>query len=164
MKRRTFIQFSVITSLLFTTNVAIAKNIPTKSLVLLEEIYNVIFPKTNNMPSSKEFGALEYLVQNIAHKTFDDSDKTFILDGAVDFSNSFPSFLSLSNKEKKELIFSIIKNSSYAKSWISKLTYYGLEAMYSDSIYGGNRKLSGWNSIKHNIGYPRPSKTYGQKI
>lgn len=164
MKRRTFIQFTTITTLLFTTNISIAKTIPTNSLLILDEIFEIIFPKTQNMPSSKEFKALEYLVKNISHQTFDDSDKTFILSGAIDFNNSFPDFLKSSKKEKKDLIFSVIKNSSYAKSWISKLTYYGLEAMFSDPIYGGNFNQVAWNSINHKIGYPRPKKTYGQKI
>ena len=116
------------------------------------------------MPSAKEFKALNYLVQNISHKTFDDDDKVLIVDGTKDFSESFPEFLTLKDEEKKELIFRIIKSSSYAKSWISKLTYYGIEAMFSDPIYGGNFEQIGWNSVKHNIGYPRPLKTYGQKI
>ncbi len=62
------------------------------------------------------------------------------------------------------MIFEIIKNNEYAKSWISKLSYYGIEAMFSDPIYGGNFNQIGWNSVNHFIGIPRPSKTYGQKI
>ena len=47
---------------------------------------------------------------------------------------------------------------------ISKLSYYGIEAMFSDPIYGGNFEKSGWNSISHAVGIPRPLRTYGQKI
>ena len=69
-----------------------------------------------------------------------------------------------SKDEKKEMIFAIIKNNDYAKSWVSKLTYYGIEAMFSDPLYGGNTNQIGWSSTNHSIGYPRPVKTYGQKI
>ena len=116
------------------------------------------------MPSAKEFKAIEYLVKNISAKAFDDEDKTFIIKGTNDFMGSFPEFRTLNKNEKKELIFQIIQNNDYAKSWISKLSYYGIEAMFSDPIYGGNFEKSGWNSISHAVGIPRPLRTYGQKI
>ena len=164
MKRRKFIKFTTINTILFTTNISVAKNITSNNLIVLDEVLNIIFPKTKNMPSAKEFKATEYLVKNISHKTFDDEDKTLITTGTKDFINSFPKFLSLTQKEKKKLIFEIIQNSQYAKSWISKLAYYGIEAMFSDPIYGGNFNQKGWKSVEHFAGIPEPKKTYGQKI
>lgn len=164
MKRRNFIKFTTISAILFSTNISIAKNIPNKTLLVLDEVLNIIFPKTSTMPSAKEFKALEYLIKNISHKTFDNEDKTLILDGTKDFIGSFPEFLTLNEKQKKELIFEIIKDNAYAKSWVSKITYYGIEAMFSDPIYGGNYNQVGWENTNHFIGFPRPLKTYGQKI
>ena len=164
MKRRNFIKFATISAIMLSTSTVVARTFPKNHLEVLDEVLEIVFPKTSTMPSAKEFKALNYLVQNISHKTFDDDDKVLIVDGTKDFSESFPEFLTLKDEEKKELIFRIIKSSSYAKSWISKLTYYGIEAMFSDPIYGGNFEQIGWNSVKHNIGYPRPLKTYGQKI
>jgi gluconate 2-dehydrogenase gamma chain len=164
MKRRNFIKFTTISAILFSTNISIAKNIPNKTLLVLDEVLNIIFPKTKNMPSAKEFNAIEYLVKNISHKTFENEDKTLILDGTKDFITAFPQFLTLKQNEKKEFISEIIKNNEYAKSWVSKLSYYGIEAMFSDPLYGGNFNQIGWNSVNHFIGIPRPSKTYGQKI
>lgn len=164
MKRRNFIKFTTISAILFSTNISIAKNIPSQTLLVLDEVLNIIFPKTSTMPSAKEFKALEYLIKNISHKTFDNEDKTLILDGTKDFIGSFPEFLTSNEKEKKELIFEIIKNSAYAKSWISKITYYGIEAMFSDPIYGGNFNQIAWKSVNHAVGIPQPLKTYGQKI
>ena len=164
MKRRNFIKFTTISAILFSTNISIAKNIPSQTLLILDEVLNIIFPKTSIMPNAKEFKALEYLIKNISHKTFDNEDKTLILDGTKDFIGSFPQFLTSNEKEKKELIFEIIKNSAYAKSWVSKITYYGIEAMFSDPIYGGNFNQKGWKSVEHFAGIPEPKKTYGQKI
>ena len=164
MKRRNFIKFTTISAILFSTNISIAKNIPSQTLLVLDEVLNIIFPKTSTMPNAKEFKALEYLIKNISHKTFDNEDKTLILDGTKDFIGSFPQFLTSNEKEKKELIFEIIKNSAYAKSWVSKITYYGIEAMFSDPIYGGNFNQKGWKSVEHFAGIPEPKKTYGQKI
>ena len=164
MKRRNFIKFTTISAILFSTNISIAKNIPNKTLLVLDEVLNIIFPKTSTMPSAKEFKALEYLIKNISHKTFDNEDKTLILDGTKDFISSFSQFLTLKEDEKKELIFEIIKSNEYAKSWASKITYYGIEAMFSDPIYGGNFNQIAWKSVNHSIGIPQPLKTYGQKI
>lgn len=164
MKRRNFIKFTTISAILFSTNILIAKNIPSQTLLVLDEVLNIIFPKTSNMPSAKEFKALEYLIKNISHKTFDNEDKTLILDGTKDFISSFSQFLTLKEDEKKELIFEIIKSNEYAKSWASKITYYGIEAMFSDPIYGGNFNQIAWKSVNHSIGIPQPLKTYGQKI
>ncbi|QKF67378.1 hypothetical protein AVENP_1834 [Arcobacter venerupis] len=164
MKRRNFIKFTTISAILFSSNIAFAKNIPSKTLMLLDEILNIIFPKTSLMPSAKEFKAVEYLVQNISNKTFDDEDKTLVLQGSKDFLSAFPDFLNLSQEKKRTLIFNVAKNNEYAKSWISKLSYYGIEAMFSDPIYGGNFNQIAWNSVNHSIGIPRPLKTYGQKI
>ena len=164
MKRRKFIKFTTASLILFTTNISIAKNISKENMFFLDEIFNIIFPKTSTMPSAKEFKALEYLIKNISAKAFDDEDKTFIIAGTNDFMGSFPKFLSLSKNEKKELIFQVIQNNDYAKSWISKLSYYGVEAMFSDPIYGGNFDKVAWKSVSHFVGIPRPIKTYGQKI
>lgn len=164
MKRRNFIKFTTISAILFSTNIVVARNIPKDNLIVLEEVLDIIFPKTSKMASAKEFRALEYLTKNISHKTFDDDDKVLIIDGTKDFINSFPDFLNLKKEEKKELIFEIIKNNEYAKSWVSKLSYYGIEAMFSDPIYGGNYNQIAWENTNHFIGFPRPSKTYGQKI
>ena len=164
MKRRNFIKFTTISAILFSTNISIAKNIPSQTLLVLDEVLNIIFPKTSTMPSAKEFKALEYLIKNIAHNTFDNEDKTLILDGTKDFIGSFPQFLTSNEKEKKELILEIIKNSAYAKSWVSQITYYGIQAMFSDPIYGGNFNQIAWKSINHAVGIPQPLKTYGQKI
>ncbi|PUE63670.1 gluconate 2-dehydrogenase subunit 3 family protein [Arcobacter caeni] len=164
MKRRNFIKFTTIGVILFSTNITIARTIPQKTLLILDEILNIIFPKTSTMPNAKEFKALEYLIKNISHKTFENEDKVLILDGTKDFNKSFPEFLTLNQNKKKELIFEIIKTSTYAKSWVSKLTYYGIEAMFSDPIYGGNFNQIAWKSVNHSIGIPRPLKTYGQKI
>ena len=164
MKRRNFIKFTVISTILFSTNICVAKSITPKDLVVLDEVLEIIFPKTKNMPSAREFKAVEYLTKNISHKTFEDEDKTLIINGTKDFIKSFPEFLNLDYEEKNKLIFEIIKNSQYAKSWISKLTYYGIKAMFSDPIYGGNFNQIGWKSTNHPIGIPRPTRIYGQKI
>lgn len=162
MKRRKFIKFTALTTLVFCSNISIARVFTEDNIKVLDVIYEILFPKTANMPSSKEFGALEFLIKNISHKSFEDYDKTFIIQGCEDFLRSFPDFLII-NKQK-QIIESIVNTNDYAQSWISKLIYYGFEAMLGDPIYGGNRNKIAWSSINHSIGYPRPKLTYGQRL
>lgn len=164
MKRRNFIKFSVLGLMLFQKETLIAKTITKNNALVLEEVYEILFPKTLNMPSSKEFNALEFLFSTINHKTFLDYDKNLIINGTNSFIRSFPKFLELSKNEKKELIYSIVNDNDYANTWLSKLVYFGIEAMLADPIYNGNTNQIGWESINHKIGYPRPKRRYGQKL
>jgi len=164
MKRRTFFKFTTISVIALSSKISIAKTIEKNTLVVLDEIYEILFPKTSTMPSAKEFNAINYLLENINHKSFLDYDKNLIIQGTKDFISNFPDFLNLSKKEKKELIYSIVNTNDYAQTWISKLLTFGIEALFSDPIYGGNTSQVGWNSINHNIGYPRAKKRYGQKL
>lgn len=116
MKRRNFIKFTTILGILSSTNFVLARTFSNENLMILDELLNIIFPKTQNMPSAKEFKALEYLVQNISHKTFDDEDKALIIDGTNDFNSSFSEFLTLNQNEKKRVDFS-----NYSKQFLCKI-------------------------------------------
>jgi len=164
MKRRNFIKFSVLGLVLFQKETLIAKTISKNNALVLEEVYEILFPKTTTMPSSKEFNALKFLLSTINHKSFLDYDKNLVINGANSFIRSFPKFLKLNKEEKKELIYSIVNDNDYANTWLSKLVYFGIEAMLADPIYSGNTNQIGWKSINHKIGYPRPKKTYGKKL
>ena len=124
MKRRNFIKFSILGLVLFQKETLIAKTISKNNALVLEEVYEILFPKTLNMPSSKEFNALGFLFSTINHKTFLDYDKDLIINGTTSFIRSFPKFLNLTNEEKKELIYSIVNDNDYANTWLSKLVYF----------------------------------------
>ena len=164
MKRRNFIKFSSISLLFFSKELLVAKKIDQNSLLVLEEIYEILFPKTSTMPGAKEFNALLYLTSNINHKSFLDYDRNLVTQGSKDFISNFPNFLALDKNDKSKLIHEIVNSNDYAQSWLSKLMQFGIEAMFADPIYGGNTNQIVWNSIDHKIGYPRPKKQYGQRL
>ncbi|KAB7887546.1 gluconate 2-dehydrogenase subunit 3 family protein [Poseidonibacter ostreae] len=164
MKRRNFIKFSALGILLFQKEILIAKKVTKDNAIVLQEVYEILFPKTSTMPSSYEFNALKFLLSTINHKTFLDYDKNLIINGTNSFIRSFPKFLDLSKNEKKELVYSIVNDNDYANTWLSKLVYFGIEAMLSDPIYGGNTNEIGWKSIDHKIGYPKAKRRYGKKL
>lgn len=162
MKRRNFLALSAV-SPLFLKSFLNAKDIDKDIWNTIQEVQNVLFPKTSEMPSAKQFGSVEYLKQNINNKFFDKDDLELILNGAKVFKDTFPEFFKI-RKEKRIEIIKEANESDYGNSWITILVSYGIEAMLSDPIYGGNKFQSGWMALKHKAGNPRPKRKYGEKI
>ena len=163
MKRREFIVTTSILGIISTLNSQEIKNHDTLSWLIIDNIFDILFPKTLTMPSSKEFNATLYLQINSKHKSFDEEDREYILQGAIDFNDSFPNFLNANEKEKEKII-DRTNNSEYGQSWLTKLVYYGMEAMLSDPIYGGNKDEIAWKSLNHQTGRPQPKQKYAKVI
>lgn len=162
MKRRKFIAISA-TASIFLNSYLNAKDIDDEVWDTIEKVQNILFPKTAKMPSAKQFGSVNYLKQNVNHKTFDKDDLKLILEGAVVFKDTFPNFFK-ENKNNKLKIIEEANRSKYGSLWINTLVNYGIEAMLSDPIYSGNKFQSGWMALKHKAGNPRPKKKYGAKV
>lgn len=163
MKRREFVVGSAILGISTTLNSKEIKNDHTLSWLIINNIFDILFPKTSTMPSAKEFNATSYLQINLKHKSFDKDDREYILQGAIDFNDSFPNFLNANEREKQKII-ERTKNGEYGESWLTKLVYYGIEAMLSDPIYGGNTDEIAWKSLNHQTGRPQPKQKYAKVI
>ncbi|ADG92463.1 conserved hypothetical protein [Arcobacter nitrofigilis DSM 7299] len=162
MKRRTFIKLSSLTPIIVNSYM-MAKDVDEKIWTTILEVQNILLPKTSKMPSAKEFGSVTYLKQNIDQYSFDKDDLELILNAAQVFKETFPEFFKATKDEKLEIIKQA-NASEYGNSWINILVYYGIEAMLSDPIYGGNKFQSGWMALNHKPGIPRPKRKYGAKI
>jgi gluconate 2-dehydrogenase gamma chain len=139
----------------------LAKGIESKDALVLQNVYDMLFPKTSNMPSATDFGATAYLMKNISNEYFDQEDAKLIIQGTKDFLGSFPEFLEASHQQKEQMITNAYEN-DYGYNWLSTLIYYGIEALLTDPIYGGNINQTGWKALQHKPGLPRPKKTYGR--
>ncbi|WP_375722992.1 gluconate 2-dehydrogenase subunit 3 family protein [Arcobacter sp. KX21116] len=162
MKRRTFIKLSTLTPIIVNSYM-MAKDVDDTIWTTILEVQNILFPKTSKMPSAKEFGSVAYLKQNIDHYSFDKDDLELILNAAQVFKETFSEFFKATKDEKLEIIKQA-NGSEYGSSWINILVYYGIEAMLSDPIYGGNKFQSGWMALNHKPGIPRPKRKYGAKV
>ena len=163
MKRREFIVATSILSASTVLNSKEIKNDDTLSWLVIDNVFDILFPKTKTMPSAKEFKATSYLQINSKHKSFDEDDIDYILQGALDFNDSFPNFLKSTQKQKENIIEKT-NSSEYGQGWLTKLVYYGMEAMLSDPIYGGNKDEQGWKSLNHQTGRPQPKQKYAKVI
>ncbi len=164
MKRRQFLASSAFVGLSVTLNSK--ENNKTEdglSFVVLDEVLQLLFPKTKNMPSAKEFNAIGFLKEVSSHNSFDKDDKELLFQGARDFNDTFPEFLS-SNKDKKLSFIQSANGSSYGQEWLNKVIYYGIEAMLSDPIYGGNVNEIAWKSLGHETGKPQPKQKYARRV
>lgn len=157
-----FIKLTTLTPIIINSYM-LAKDVNDDIWTTILEVQNILLPKTSKMPSAKEFGSVSYLKQNIDHQTFDKDDLELILNGAKVFKETFPEFFNVSKEEKFDIVEEA-NQSDYGNSWLNILVYYGIEAMLSDPIYGGNKFQSGWMALKHKAGIPRPKKKYGAKI
>ncbi|OQX72667.1 MAG: hypothetical protein B6D59_07815 [Campylobacteraceae bacterium 4484_4] len=127
---------------------------------VIEAVQNHLFPKSGEFPSAEMFGATRYLKMNISHPTFDPDDREFLPEGAKRLEREY-GFLKRSSAER-EKVLQRWKESVYGERWLATLVYYSLEAMLADPIYGGNRLESGWRSLHHRPGEPRPRQRYGK--
>lgn len=161
MKRRNFL---IYTSIAFSSSIVVfSKSLPKNEALLLENVYEILFPKTQTMPSAKEFGVISYFSSNFYTQYFPKEDREYILQGARDFIQSFPEFMDQSN-ESKIAIIKTASNNDYGYSWLSTLIYYGYEAMLSHPIYGGNQNAIAYKALNHKPGQPEPKSTYGAKL
>jgi len=163
MKRREFIVTTSIIGLSSALNSQEFKSDDTFSWLIIDNVYDILFPKTETMPSAKEFNATSYLQINSKDKSFDEDDRAYILQGALDFNNAFPNFLKLDLEEKQNII-ERTNSSEYGQEWLTKLVYYGIEALLSDPIYGGNVNEIGWKSLNHKTGKPQPKQKYAKVV
>lgn len=163
MQRREFIATTALVGLGTVLNSKEVDKTDINSWLVLDEVLEVLFPKTDTMPSSKEFDAIKYLKEVSSHNSFDKDDKELLLQGALDFNGSFPEFLSSTKKQKENLV-KLANESSYGNEWLNKVVYYGIEAMLSDPIYGGNKDEIAWKSLSHQTGLPQPKQKYARVV
>ncbi|MBN2825676.1 MAG: gluconate 2-dehydrogenase subunit 3 family protein [Campylobacterales bacterium] len=148
MKRRVF--------LLFTFVLLIGKSFGKglhESKIVMAVLYH-LFPTTPKYSGAKAFGIVEYLRFITRHPSFSAEDLRFLFDGAAKLQQSYPPFL-LYPSQQKENALRAFEKTPLGNAWLTKLLYYGLEAMLGDPIYGGNKDRQGWKNF--NLTPPQPT-------
>lgn len=128
----------------------------------LSAVQEVLFPKGLDAPAASEFGATAYLATVVTHSSFLASDAYYLQTGAQKLMNKYNDFLTLEPKEQDELLRAYTDENKSARSWVSFVLYFTLEALFANPIYGGNKNKAGWEWINHNAGLPQPLKPFAQ--
>ena len=158
MGRRTFLLFSLF--LFITKSFAYRKE--KNRLLLIKEVLNHLFPKTEKFHGAEEFGAFGFLIFVSRHPTFSKNDFDFLIEGTDELLSRYENFMELPF-DKKEKLLKEFESSGYGQNWLSFLLYYGLEAMLGDPIYKGNKHMSGWENINHTPPNPMAKTPFGKQ-
>lgn len=131
-------------------------------LSIIVSVQSILFPSDNNGPGAYDVMADKYLMWVLSDVRMDPEEIEYIVNGAgwVDETaeeNFSKSYVNLSQSEKETLIAEI-SHEKWGRSWLSVILTFIFEALLSDPQYGGNPDKIGWEWLKHNPGYPRPTK------
>lgn len=137
-------------------------DLSTKQLKILNSVQSILFPSDGNGPGAHDVMADSYLQLVLNSKLIDPEERNYIINGigwvdetaVEEFSNSY---VDLSQIQKEKLIESISAE-IWGRSWLGVIINFIIEALLSDPIYGSNNDEIGWKWLKHNAGFPRPTK------
>ncbi|MDD2699002.1 MAG: gluconate 2-dehydrogenase subunit 3 family protein [Arcobacteraceae bacterium] len=155
MGRRNFIALAL---LLLT--IPLTKDTATNSWEIIKSILEHIFPKYKNFIGAKEFQLTQFLHVVSSDKYFKKEDLKVLVDGSKKIYILKNEFTSLDSNQKEKILREF-EQQEFGQKWLSMVMNYGIEGMFSDPIYGGNKSELGWKSIGHNSGLPRPKVKYG---
>lgn len=163
MKRRKFMLLGSMLGLsafLFASGESPIKNIvPEDVEETIQAVQEHLFPSESSIPSAKSMQTTKFLMQTIAHKSYDKDMRDFVIKGAKELLRREKQFVSLSPKEK-EKVLRAYEETNYGSSWLLNIMTLTIEGMFCDPIYGSNINEEGWQALKSYGGFPRPIMRY----
>lgn len=130
----------------------------------IEQVQLKLFPNDGDGPSAEQLNGLAYLQWALTDPdNAADGDGEFIIKGVgwldgLSEQTQGDQFITL-KEEQQDKILTQISQSSAGENWLSLLIYYLIEALTLDPIYGGNPDQVGWQWLKHQPGFPRPTES-----
>jgi gluconate 2-dehydrogenase gamma chain len=129
----------------------------------IEQVQLKLFPDDGDGPSAKQLNALAYLQWALTDPdNAEDGDGEFVVKGVgwldgLSQQTKGEQFIKLDTAQQDKILKQI-SQSSAGENWLSLLIYYLIEALTLDPIYGGNPDQIGWQWLKHQPGFPRPTE------
>lgn len=121
-----------------------------------------LFPVAKNEPDANSINATAFLKSVLEWPGVDSGDKKFVIDGAGWLNGLSQKlhnkvFVRLNGQQKEEVLRTVEKSKA-GESWLSLILLYLIEALLTDPVYGANINGQGWKWLKHQPGFPRPTK------
>ncbi len=127
---------------------------------LIAAVQAHMFPEGSKIPSAGKMNTIGFLYETITNKSYDRDIRAFVVEGAEELqSRTEGSFLSMSAKEK-EKVLRAYEQTSYGSNWLSRIMTLAMEGLFSDPVYGSNKKEAGWKALGAYGGMPRPKTRY----
>ncbi len=130
----------------------------------IKQVQLKLFPNDGDGPSAEQLNGLAYLQWALTDPdNTADGDGEFIIKGVgwldgLSEQTQGDQFIKL-KPQQQDKILTQISQSSAGENWLSLLIYYLIEALTLDPIYGGNPNQIGWQWLKHQPGFPRPTQS-----
>ncbi len=128
---------------------------------LLQQLLNILFPKSTIAPCALDLKADIYYLWYLQDNRLKPKNREYLVFGldkiqkyTLDNLNS--SFTDLANDEQKEVI-KYISTTKWGKNYLSSLMTIIFEAMFANPIYECNPDRIGWQWLNFKGGYPEPS-------
>lgn len=163
MKRRKFL---ILSSVLGLSSYIQAQDINTfeKTFKKLEPtlfaVQDHLFPEGSLLPSAKSMKATRFLFETMSHKSFDKDIKAFVLEGAKKLVKREKGRFACMGQDEREIALRAYEETSYGRSWLSRMMTLTMEALFCDPIYGSNIEEEGWKALSSYGGFPRPQARY----
>lgn len=167
MKRRKFLQFSSVLSL-----VTFLKAKPLEPseeafqeiALTLAAVQAHLFPEGGKIPSAQSMNANQFLFETMIHPTFDKDIQAFVVEGAKKLQKRTKGlFVSMTHQEKEEALRAY-EQTPYGRNWLFRILSLTLEALLADPIYGSNINEAGWKALSSFAGFPRPLTRYAESL
>ncbi len=124
-----------------------------------QAILDHLIPADQHGPGAIDFLADKYIDWYLNDKLIDPSDRDYVANGFKKFEDQFDTkaFEDM-NASKREAIIQEAYDTSWGKSWLSRIMTLSFEAMLTHPLYKGNPERIGWEWLEHTPGQPEPNE------
>lgn len=119
-----------------------------------------MFPAGSKIPSAQSMNTLQFLFDTVNHKSYDKDIRKFVIEGAEELIEREKGLFSSMNTQQKEKALRTYEESNYGSNWLSRIMTLTMEGIFSDPVYGSNKKEAGWKALNAYGGMPRPKTRY----
>lgn len=127
---------------------------------LLEAVQQHMFPSGGQLPSAKEIQATPFLIKTIMHATYDKDIRAFVIEGAKELHDRTEGRFITMSRVQKEMALRSYEETHYGRNWLHRIMTLGMEALFSDPVYGSNINEAAWKAVASFGGLPRPKTRY----
>lgn len=153
--------FSCNSSDLKALQIKINNNLFSINTELLQQLLNILFPKSTIAPSALELKADIYYLWYLQDNRLKPKKREYLVYGldkiqkyAIDNLDS--NFIDLPLQKQEEII-KFISTTKWGKNYLSSLMTIIFEAMFANPVYESNPDKIGWQWLNFKGGYPEPS-------
>ncbi len=133
-----------------------------EAVPVIAAVQRHMFPKGGKLPDADMMHMNRFLIETVAHPTYDRDIRAFIIDGAKELMLRENGKLLGYNHGAMEAALRRYEATDYGSNWLSRIMILSLEALLGDPVYGSNVGEAGWRTVQSFGGQPRPKTRYIQ--